>query len=219
MKQTNTNPTLNTKKVAPAPKMTEFEYIKQLETEHYHRIATEGETYYHSDEAKINGKRLYRLRKEYIKKHPTNYLLISAELFQTSFSSIEKLEEDDKQIYLLLGEGKYNEDRESYEKAIGLYEQANTLFFKKYGAEIKECEEFNHAKCGEQLTEKRLRICKNKLFKKETKVLEEQAKELENSNPEEAIEVYNELNELKPGLKKYNKRIQVCQNKLKKINK
>ena len=60
---------------------------------------------------------------------------------------------------------------------------------------------------GEQVTEKRLRITKNKLIRREIKKMEKEAKELEQTNPSEAIILYEQLNELKPGLKKYNKRI------------
>ena len=43
--------------------------------------------------------------------------------------------------------------------------------------------------------------------------MEKEAKELEQTKPSEAIILYEQLNELKPGLKKYNKRIEICKRK------
>lgn len=46
------------------------------------------------------------------------------------------------------------------------------------------------------------------------KISEAEAKELELTDPSEAIKKYEELNILNPGLKKYNKRIEICKKKL-----
>ena len=194
----------------------ELEYILKIEKEHHTRLQKEGRQYYFSEEAKIKGKLVYQSKKHYIKKY-ANFELIGANLFQTYFYTIDKLPIENRQIYRLLGEGKYNEDKKLYEKAILLYEQAITLFFKVHGSTIKEIEKTNHIITSEQIPEKRLRICKNKLFKRQIKLLEVEARELETTNPNKAIDVYNKLNRLKPGLKKYNERIKICQNKIKKV--
>ena len=47
-------------------------------------------------------------------------------------------------------------------------------------------------------------------------MMELEAKELEKTDPLEAIKKYQELNELNSGLKKYNKRIEIIERKLKK---
>ena len=56
----------------------------------------------------------------------------------------------------------------------------------------------------------RISVCEKALLKEKASKLELEAKELEKSDPAEAIEVYQELNVLKPGLKKYDKRIEIC---------
>lgn len=195
-------------------KNNKLDHIKKIEKNHNDKILKYGEQYYFSDEAKINGKKVYQSKKEYIKNNPTDFETIGADLFSTFLHMVDDESNEDKQIYRLMGEGKYNEDNENYERAILLYEQANNLFFKVHGNELKELERINGCKCGEQITEQRLRICKNKLNRQNAKLLEIEAKELENTDPERAIELYQELNRLKPGLKKYNKRIKICKNKL-----
>ena len=45
-------------------------------------------------------------------------------------------------------------------------------------------------------------------------VSEEEAKELEKTNPQEAIKKYEYLNEIRPGLKKYSKRIEIIERTL-----
>ena len=57
---------------------------------------------------------------------------------------------------------------------------------------------------------RRIRVCSKPLIRE----LELEAKSLEKSNPREAIKIYKELNRLKPELKKYNKRIEICKKKL-----
>ena len=52
------------------------------------------------------------------------------------------------------------------------------------------------------------------IFREKTKEMEKEAKSLEETDPEAAIRLYEELNRLRPGLKKYDKRIKVCKSKL-----
>ena len=50
--------------------------------------------------------------------------------------------------------------------------------------------------------------------KQKIKDLETKAKELEKTDPKQAIEIYNELNLLNPNLKKYDKRIEILNKKI-----
>ena len=65
----------------------------------------------------------------------------------------------------------------------------------------------------------RIDSCNMSINRIKIKELEPKAKQLEETNPKEAIKIYEELNILKPGLKKYNKRIKACKNNFKKITK
>jgi hypothetical protein len=195
----------------------ELEAIKKMEKEHYDKCLSA--KYYHSNKAKQAGKQIEALKKQYLQDNPNDYLTLGATVFQQQWNSVDEICQEDKNIYMLVGNGKCLEDKGLYHEAIPVYEEANKRFFKLHGDELKKIEEEIHHKLSEQVPEKRLRICKNKLFKQECQKLEKQAKELEKTNPIEAIKVYEQLNQLKPGLKKYNKRIQICENKLKKINK
>lgn len=194
----------------------DLEKIIELEKHQEHKLNTGGERYYRSQQAKKDAKRLSDLIKKYKKQHPEDYITIGcillnhAAYYQNQASSIEK------ELFTLAGKGKFYEDQNDFKKAIEYYNQANDLFFKIYGAELEYNKRVYNdgADYGEQVTEKRLRICKDKLAKEEIKEIENEAKKLEKSNPHEAIQLYNKLNNLKPGLKKYNKRIEICEKRL-----
>ena len=143
-----------------------LKYLKQLEKQHNDRLYSEGVDYYFSDEAKMNGKELYQRSKEYLKDNPKDFLHVGAHLFSRGFN-LEEESEKDKEIYILMGKGKYYEDLKDYEEAVKYYSEANRLFHEVHYFELKELEEDlpPGEKIGEQVTEKRLRICRKKLLK------------------------------------------------------
>lgn len=196
--------------------MDQLEKVKKLENEYDEKLYASGEKFYRSKEAKTLARKQENATKQYLKKNPKDFLRKGALIYGLGFNDIEDQPYDVQKICLLLGEGKYFEDKKLYAKAVELYDEANTLFFKVHQAELDYNQRVynNGAAYGEQVTEKRLRICAKKLLKEEIKELEFKAKNLEKINPGEAIQLYEELNELNPGLKKYNNRIKMCNKKL-----
>lgn len=188
----------------------------QLEKENYNKLRKGGETYYWSDECKVLSKKVYELQKQYIQDHPETYEIVGIHMFKSYWWSMEDATPEDREVYRLLGEGRYYEDKDEIEQAITIYEKAKKLFFELHGEELKEIEKETGKKLSDQVPEQRLKVCENKLFRKKTKQMGEEAKSLEQDYPQKAIEIYEELNRLRPGLKKYNNRIRVCENKLKK---
>lgn len=196
--------------------MSELNQIKKLERTYDKNLSSGGEQYYNSEEAHRLGKKIYNDKKEYIKNNPKDFQTRGAQLYGYSLSAINDQSNIDKEIFSLVGEGQYYEKEvKNYEKALEYYSKANVLFFNAHGKELKEIEKDVGHKLAPQLTERRIEICKDKIFREKCKKLEKEAKDLEEVNPEKAIEIYKELNILRPGLKKFNKRITVCQNKLK----
>lgn len=194
----------------------QLEKIKQIEKEYDKKLYSCGGEFYRSTEAKTLAKKQKTITKKYLKNNSKDYLRKGALLYGLGFNDIETESNDIKQICLLLGEGKYHEDKKNYATAVELYDRANTLFFNVHRDELDYNQRVYNdgADYGEQVTEKRLRICANKLLKEKVKELESKAKELEKINPTESINLYNELKNLNPGLKKYDKRIMICKKKL-----
>lgn len=194
----------------------DLEKIMELEKHQEYKLNTGGERYYRSQQAKTDAKRLSDLIKKYLKQHSDDYLTTGCILLNHAAYYQDEASLNEIQMFTLAGKGKFHEDQEEYENAIEYYSQANELFFKIYGDELEYNKRVYNdgAEYGEQVTEKRLRICKNKLFKKEINEMESEAKKLEKTNPSDAIKLYDKLNNLKPGLKKYNKRIEICKKKL-----
>lgn len=191
-------------------------YIKTLEEDHDNKLYSMGESYYFSEEAKILGRKINELKKEYINEFPQDYLTVGANIHQVLWCYVNGMPVGEQEILKLTGEGKYYESRGEYEKAINFYNQANDLTMQVCGDEIQELITENGP--GDYLytakINQRIRVCKKVLLKDKTTRLESEAKSLEKTNPSEAIKIYEELNRLKPGLKKYNKRIDICKKKL-----
>ena len=107
-------------------------------------------------------------------------------------------------------------DNENYNEAIRYYQEADDLTINVCADDIRELIKENGP--GNYLYTAKLRqrvhVCEKKLLSIKCKKLEKEARGMEKTNPEGAINIYNELNVLKPGLKKYNKRIETCKKKL-----
>ena len=140
-------------------------------------------------------------KKEYLEKNPTNFLLIGTNVFGKNWSSLCSESEEMKTLLTLTGEAKYLEEMENYKKALSVYEEANKI--------AKKIDYYR----ASTIIDKRMSVCNNKIKKQEIKDLENKAKELEKTEPAQAIELYNELNILNPNLKKYNKRIEILNKK------
>lgn len=186
--------------------------LKKREDDQYNKM--QNSDYYFSEESKIKGKQLYQDKKEYVKNNPKDYEIVAAQLFQVLWDYVDELPSEEREIFTLTGKGKYYEDRGEFEKAIDYYQEADNLTMKVCRKDIQELIR-DHGP-GDYLycakLRQRIRVCQKPLIKE----LEVEAKELEKTNPVGAIELYQELNRLKPGLKKYNKRIEVCKNKINK---
>lgn len=196
--------------------MDQLKKVKQIEKEYDEKLYSSGEKFYKSKEAKALARKQKNAINKYLKMNPKDFLRKGALIYGIGFNDVEDQSSDVQNICLLLGEGKYFEDKKLYAKAVELYDKANVLFFKVHKNELDYNQRVynNGAEYGEQVTEKRLRICANKLLKEEIKELEFKAKNLEKVNPTEAIKLYDELNKINPGLKKYNNRIKMCKKKL-----
>lgn len=184
--------------------------LKKREDDQYTKM--QNPDYYFSEESKIKGKQLYHDKKEYVKNNPQDYEIVAAQMFKVLWDYVDGLPSEERKIFTLTGKGKYFEDRGEYEKAIDYYQQADDLTMKVCRKDIQELIR-DHGP-GDYLycavIRRRIRVCSKPLIKK----LESEAKTLEKTNPSEAIKVYEELNRLKPGLKKYNKRIDICKKKI-----
>lgn len=193
-----------------------LDYIKTLEEDHDNKLYSQGESYYFSEEAKILGRKINELKKEYIKEFPQDYLTVGANIHQVLWSYVNGMPLGEQEILRLTGEGKYYEELGEYDNAIGYYQDAYDLTMQVLGDETQELIDENGP--GEYLytakINQRIRVCKKAILKDKTTKLESEAKALEKTNPSEAIKIYEELNRLKPGLKKYNKRIDICKKKL-----
>lgn len=173
------------------------------------------EEYMNGHLSKTKKKELDRQWKKYLKENPTDYETIGLLEYNQWFWLDTPPSNDERKLLRLIGEAKYNEDHNQLKKAVDLYRQANDLYFRIYGGELHAIELETGRKLAPQITEKKLKRCEGMLFRQEIKELENKAKKLEKSNPREAIKIYEELNEKKPGMKKYNKRIEILNRKLK----
>ena len=187
-----------------------------LEREYEHHNKSFNEEYYFSEEAKIKGKQVYNDKKEYLKQHPDDFTMQGAQIHSIVWSMFDTIPEEEQRIVKLTGEGKYYELMENYEKAIELYKEADNLTMKVCAKDIQEL--VNEYGPGDYLytakIRQRIRVCEKNIMRPKILKMEEDAKKLEKTNPSEAIKIYNHLNELKPGLKKYNKRIEICKRRL-----
>jgi len=187
-----------------------LDQLKKREEVQYTKM--QNKDYYFSEESGVKGRQLYQDKKEYVKNNPKDYEIVAAQMFQVLWDYVDELPSEERRIYTLTGKGKYYEDLGEYEKAISYYQEADDLTMDVCGNDIKKLIAENgpgdYLYCAK--IRQRIRVCQKPLIKK----LEIEAKELEKTNPREAIKIYKELNKLKPNLKKYNKRIEVCENKI-----
>ncbi len=186
-----------------------LDQLKKREDDQYTKMRSSD--YFFSEESKIKGKQIYQDKKEYVKNNPKDYDIVAAQIFQVLWNRVDKLPSEERKIFTLTGKGKYYECLGEYEEAISYYQQADDLTMEVCKEDIEELVK-NHGP-GDYLycakIRQRIRVCQKPLIKD----MELEAKELEKNNPSEAIKIYQELNRLKPGLKKYDKRIEICKRK------
>ena len=163
-----------------------------------------GSAYYKFEEAINEREYIREFKKEYLKNNPTDFLLMGTKVYGGTWIYLTTVPDEEKEMFTLAGHGKYLEGNGEYKDAISFYEQAS------------EIEKSVHSYLDEPRVNKRIEICNNKIKREQIKDLETKAKELEKTEPDKAIELYNELNILNPNLKKYNKRIEILNKKIKK---
>lgn len=167
--------------------------------------------YYGSEESKIKANEIKELKNEYLKNNPNDFLTRGVDLYKITWSAIDRMPDDEKEIIELTGKGLYYEnDLNQYEEAIKIYKEADelTLIVKKdeIAQLTEEFGEKDYLYCGE--LRNRIKMCEIKNHRSKIKDLEIKAKEMEKTDPTQAIELYNKLNILNPNLKKYDKRIE-----------
>ena len=149
------------------------------------------------------------------------YIFKGLETFQLIEDMAYKSSSEDLEVYRLTGMAKELEEQGNYKEAIELYIKADEIYYPLHKEEMEELameygerDYLLHARL-----KNRIDSCNMSINRIKIKELELKAKQLEETNPKEAIKIYGELNILKPGLKKYNKRIKACKNNFKKITK
>lgn len=128
---------------------------------------------------------------------------------------------EDLEVYRLTGKAKELENQGNYKEAKELYIKADEIYYPLHKEEMEElAREYGKGDylCHAKL-KTRIHMCNTMMNSGKIKELEPKAKRLEETNPKEAIKIYEELNILNPGLKKYNKRIKVCKSNFKKLTK
>lgn len=193
----------------------EFENLKEKEKNLQNKLWDKD--YYGSEESKKEFKEFNQEKRDYMQNNPKDFLIKGVELFQLTWDYIDRLSDDEIKIIELSGEGLYYEnDLNQYEKAIETYKEADELTMVVLKDEIeqltKEHGEGNYLFTGK--IRQRISICENKIKRRQIKQLEVEAKEMEKTNPKEAIEMYNKLNVLNPNKKKYDKRIEILNKKI-----
>lgn len=194
--------------------MSELDRLKKREENQFTKMMDR--EYYFSEESKIEAHKINQLKEEYLQENPKSYELIAANLFSYNWSGIP--DNSEREIFKLVGEGKYNENQGHYSKAIELYQKADDLTLKLCKDDLQEIIAENGP--GDYLytrvIRQRIRICEGYILRNKCKVIEDEARGLEESDPLRAIKMYEELNVLRPGMKKYDKRIEIINRKLKK---
>lgn len=187
-----------------------FNYLNELKKkESIENDKMYKESYYFSDEAKNNAHEIRREKDEYLNNNPKDFVTRGVNLYGMLWEYSDRAPAEERKIFELTGMGLYYEDQDKYERAIEFYREADNLTMEFLKDEIDELI-MEHGEGDYLYTAKlrqRVRVCETKIFRGKVKKLETEAKELEETNPKEAIEKYNELNKINPGLKKYNKRI------------
>ena len=189
--------------------LTELDNIKNRERELYYKMSYE-EGYFRSEISKEEFRELNKWKNDYLERNPKDFLTRGANIYPVLWIYVERAPNERLEMYKLMGEGFYYEkDLEDYTKAIEFYKKANQLTWEYDGdilrEHIEEWGEGDYLDTAKQM--ERIRVCEHKIERAKIKKLEAEAKELEGISPTEAIKKYEELNEVNPGLKKYNKRI------------
>lgn len=149
------------------------------------------------------------------------YIFKGLKVFQLIEDMAYRSNPEDLEVYRLTGMAKELEEQGKYKEAMDLYLKADKIYCPLHKEEMEELAR-EHGK-GDYLLHAKLKTricsCNTLLNKDKIKELESLAKKLEEVNPRKAIKIYEKLNILNPGLKKYNNRIKVCKNNFKKLTK
>ena len=193
----------------------DLENLKEKERTQQNKLLDKD--YYGSEESKIKANEIKRDREEYLKNNHVDFLSRGVYLFGTTWDYVDVISDDERKILALAGKGLYLEnDLNQYEEAIGAYKEADKLTMVVKKEEIEKLTE-EHGERDWLYTAKlrqRIKICEDKIFRENIKKIEAEAKELEKTNPHEAIKKYEYLNKIRPGLKKYSKRIEIIERTL-----
>lgn len=165
--------------------------------------------YYGSEKSKEEFKEFNEYLNNYLEANPKDFITRGARQCGLTLDAIFYSNEDEIKIYELMGKGLYYEDLKEYDKAITLYEEAYNLDKIVHKDAIEKLVRENGEKdylFGAK-AKSRIRICQGNKERDKIKKLEAEAKELEETNPAEAIKKYEHLNKINPGLKKYDRTI------------
>lgn len=189
--------------------LSELEILMNREIELNNRLQTE-EGYWGSDISRDDFRKFNNDVYDYLENNPEDYITSGARYCKVWLEYQTRASEEELKMFELLGKGLYYENKlEQYDEAIELYKEVdliNRLAFRNEIAELVrdygERDYLYSAKAKE-----RIDICNNKKERIKIKKLEAEAKELEETNPTEAIKKYEELNIINPNLQKYDKAI------------
>ena len=194
--------------------LTELDELKIKQSEQFKKM--QNEDYYFSEESKTNAHEINKEKDEYLKNNPEDFVTRGVNLYNMLWEYSDRVPPEEVKIFELTGKGLYYEDQEEYEKAIEYYQEADDLTMDFLKDEIEELIKENGE--GDYLYTAKLRqrieVCEHRIFRKIYKIMEVQAKELEKTDIQGAINKYKLLNILNPGLKKYDKRIEILERKL-----
>ena len=201
--------------IVPKKVPTELNSLKEKERIEQNKLWDK--EYYGSEESKIKANEIKKEREEYLQNNPDDFLSRGVYLFGITWDYVDIISDDERKILSLAGKGYYLENKlNQCKEAIKIYQEADALTMVVKKEEIaqltKEHGEGDYLYTGQ--LRQRISICENKIFMKNIKKIEAEAKELEKTNPQEAIKKYEYLNELRPGLKKYNKRLEIIKRTL-----
>lgn len=197
------------RKEIPPNELTELDHLKDKQANYYNRLSGE-EGYYGSEESKMDIKKINKELEDYLERNPKDYVTRGINHYTMLWEYSDLVPAEEVEIFRLTGEGLYYEENlKDYPKAIETYQKGVNLTLEFMKDEIEKLVE-EHGEGDYLYTAKlknRIRVCEHKLEREGIKKLEAEAKELEETNPMEAIKKYGELNRINPNLKKYDKRI------------
>ena len=197
-------------KIDKAPEyLTELDKLINRQIELYTKMNNE-EGYYGSDISREEFREFNNDVATYLENNPQDFITRGAKYNGALLGYPLTAPKDEVKIFGLFGKGLYYEtDLKQYDEAIAIYNEADKLNMEFNKNTIRELvrdygerDYLYSAKAKE-----RINICNNKKKRAKIKELEAEAEELAKTNPAEAIEMYNYLNELNPDVQKYNKAI------------